>query len=271
MAKLLTKSACQHPLFSRILLVSLLRIGFHLSIFIKYDWQQHVDLLETFKEQTLDETTVLCLAEAAASIEISRYFLDDSSFMQSLAQLVSSAKTPKIVQKALRKLINRIYGWRTFEDALKNPEGDFVASSAFLKDISSDEFALGCWLECMINREELGQKLAANPVPFDPRPPLKSLFQEKTSISHKEFVMFVRAFLGVSTVLSMLAWSDSLGNDPCCERTLNILVVWQGVNGYREVGILLVSGFLCCLTPFADPQPLSAFTANGSPSGLDKK
>jgi hypothetical protein len=209
-----------------------------LDIITNYDRQQHIDLLEIFNEQTLDETTVLCLAEAAASCEISRYFLDDPSFMQSLENLVTSVKSPKIVQKALRKLINRIYGWRTFEDALENPEGDFVVSSAFLKDISLDEFALGCWLECMISREELTNKLATNPVPSDPRPPLKSLFQgNMASVSHEEFIMFVRAFLGVSTVLSMLAWSDSLGNDSCCERTLNILVVWQSVNGYREVRI----------------------------------
>jgi hypothetical protein len=203
-----------------------------------YDRQQHIDLLEIFNEQTLDETTVLCLAEAAASVEISRYFLDDSLFMQSLESLITSAKTPKIVENALRKLTDRIYGWRTFEDALQNPEGDFVGSSAFLKDISSEEFALGCWLECMLGREELSHKLANNPVPSDPHPVLRSLFQETmTSISHEEFVMFVRAFLGVTTVLSMLAWSDSLGNDLCCERTLNILVVWQSVNGYREVRI----------------------------------
>lgn len=224
-----------------------------LDVFIKYVRQQHIDLLETFNEQTLDETTVLCLAEATASMEISRYFFDDSSFMQSLEGLATNPKTPKIVQKALKKLTNRIYGWQTFEDALENPEGDFVVSSAFLKDISSDEFALGCWLECMINREELTHKLATNPVPSDPYPPLKSLFQENViSISHEEFVMFVRAFLGVSTVLSMLAWSDSLGNDLCCERTLNILVVWQSVSGYREVRFLELDLFFL-LTLFADP------------------
>lgn len=195
--------------------------------------------MEIFNERTLDETTVLCLAEAAASVEISRYFLDDPSFMQSLENLATGPKTPKVVQKALRKLIRRIYGWRTFKDALENSEGDFMVSCAFLKDISSDEFALGCWLECMISRDELIRRLATNPAPSDSRPLLKSLFQEITTpISHEEFVMFVRAFLGVSTVLSMLAWSDSLGNDLCCERTLNILVVWQSVNGYREVKIL---------------------------------
>ena len=203
---------------------------------MKCDWQQHIDLLEIFNGQTLDETTVLCLAEAAASFEISRYFLDDPSFMQSLENQVSSAATPKLVQKALKKLIDRIYGWRTFEDALGNAEGDFVASSSFLEDISSDEFALGCWVGCMISREELTQKFASNPVPSDRYPYFQSLFQGRmTPISHEEFIMFVRALLGVSTVLSMLAWSDSLGNDLCCERTLNFLVVWQSVNGYREV------------------------------------
>ena len=156
--------------------------------------------------------------------------------MESLNDMASSLKTHKDVQKAVKKLLGRVNGWQSFEDALDNPEGDFVASSLFLRDISTDEFALGCWLECMINREDLADKLAANAVPSEPRPSLPILFQEEPPpVSHQGFIMFVRAFLGISTALAMLAWSDSLGDDPCCERTLHVLVTWQSVNGYREV------------------------------------
>ena len=219
----------------------------------------------------MDETTILCLAEAAASTEISRYFLEDPLFMQNLEDMIQSQKTHKSVQKALKKLTNRIYGWRIFEYALENNDGDFSASSAFLKDITSDEFALGCWLECMINQEELYGKLARNEVVTSPRSAPPVLFQETPpSISHEEFVMFVRALLGVSTTLAMLAWSDSLGDDPCCERTLNLLVAWQGVDGYREVrnfGPKFILFLIHIL--LTDSKSLSPLTTNGSAFGMD--
>lgn len=199
----------------------------------------------------MDETTVHCLAEAAASTEISQYFLEDLPFMQSLENMIHSQKTNKTVRKALKKLMNRIYGWRTFEYALENPDGDFAASSAFLKDITSDEFALGCWLQCMVNQEELSKKLARNAVVADPRSTLPVLFHDiPPSVSHAEFVMFVRAVLGVTAALAMLAWSDSLGDDSCCERTLIFLVVWQGVDGYREVKNLVLQASIILLISY---------------------
>jgi len=225
-----------------------------------------------FNEHSLDETTIHCLSEAAANVEIARYFSESIAFMQSLETLESSSRTENSIRKALQKLLARIRGWQTFEDALTNPDGDFLTSMAFLKDISVDEFALGCWLECMLNHEDLVNKLADGPIPEGPwsAPPL--LFQERHSeISHTTFIMFIRAFIGISTVLAMLAWSDSLGDDPCCERTLNILVVWQGIDGYREVG------HTChCPCPIAHDthaalEPFPSPSADDSPLGMDQE
>jgi hypothetical protein len=50
----------------------------------------------------------------------------------------------------------------------------------------------------------------------------------------------VRALLGVSSVLGALSWADSVGNDLCRERALAVLVLWQTVDGYREVGLCLI-------------------------------
>jgi hypothetical protein len=57
-------------------------------------------------------------------------------------------------------------------------------------------------------------------------------------ITHADFIAFVRACVGVATVLGVLAWADSVGNDDCRERTLAVIHLWQSVDGYREVSIL---------------------------------
>ncbi|KAF8969383.1 hypothetical protein BDZ97DRAFT_1653935 [Flammula alnicola] len=217
-AKLLTKAASQQTRISRTLL-------------------QHIDLPKVFNEHTLDETTILCLLDAAANIEIARYFSEDEEFLKGFEELQSSPKIDKSTQKALKRLLTRLRGWQSFEDALSNPDGDFAASAAFLKDIATGELSLGCWLECMLIHDNLATKLRRHPVPSRPQPPpLPLLFQERHSaILHVQFIAFVRALLGVSSVLAALAWADSIGNSPCRERALGVLVLWQGVDGYREI------------------------------------
>ena len=54
-------------------------------------------------------------------------------------------------------------------------------------------------------------------------------------VSHDEFISFLRAFIGIGSVLAVYAWSDSLPNDRCRERVLGVVRLWQGVRGYREV------------------------------------
>ena len=56
-----------------------------------------------------------------------------------------------------------------------------------------------------------------------------------TAISHGDFLGFVKAYIGVASVLAVYAWSDSLPNDHCRERTLGVLRSWQDIPGYREV------------------------------------
>lgn len=197
--------------------------------------QQHLDLPQVFNERTLDEDTIYCLLDAAANIEIARYFSEDEAFFSSLKEIQSSPKTDKLNAKGLKKLIARIYGWQFFEHALTNANGDFDTSAAFLKDIAAGEHSLGCWLECMVIHDNLTSKLEEASVPSHSQsPPL--LFQERHSpVSHPQFLTFVRALLGISAVLAALSWSDSIGNNLCRERALGLLVLWQGVDGYREV------------------------------------
>lgn len=195
--------------------------------------QEHLDLPEVYNEESLDDTTIHCLLDAASNIEIAKYFLDDKNFRICLEELQTNSKTKKSTQKALKKLLSRLHGWQIFEDALTNPRGDFIGSISFLKDITTTEHSIGCWLESMMTNEKLANKLAE--VPHNRSLPLPLFQQQQALPSHEEFLTFVRALVGVSTVLPVLAWADSVGSSPCRERALAVLVLWQGIDGYREV------------------------------------
>lgn len=138
------------------------------------------------------------------------------------------------------KLAARLRQWQILEDALSNTQADFHAAAGLMKDISTSEQSFGIWLECMITHPDLLTKLAENPVlPIaNSRPPVL-LGSHSSAVSHDEFVAFVRAYIGVASVLAVYAWADSLPNDRCRERTLGVLRLWQGVDGYREVRLIM--------------------------------
>lgn len=191
-----------------------------------------------FNEHTLDDATIDFLLDAAANIEIARYFLQDEDFFNSLNEMQNSPKMDKMNTKGLKKLISRIQGWASFENALTDPNGDFSACATFLKDMSAGEHSLGCWLECMLIHENLTSKLSATPISSEQLPPPLLLQERHSSVTHTQFITFVRALLGVSAVLAALSWSDSLGGGLCRERALGLLVLWQGIEGYRQVSCI---------------------------------
>lgn len=226
-----------------------------------------------FNEQTLDETTVLCLRDAAAHIEIARYISEDEPFLQSLEGLQNNSEIDESIQEALKRLLSRLRGWQTFEIALTSTKGDFSGSAAFLKDISMGEHSLGCWLECMFRNDALVAKLGENPVPTGSRPLPPLLFQDRQpEVSHQGFIRFVRALLGVSSVLGALSWADSVGNDLCRERALAVLVLWQTVDGYREVSFHLIPSCQILIRSDrpTDCEPLFAFTAVNTQTWMEQ-
>jgi len=207
------------------------------------NFQQNFDLVPIFDEQVLDEATVLCLLDAAANVEIAQHFSGNEAFLSILKGIQSNSKTEKSVLDAVKKLHARLRGWQLFEDALTNVDGEFMESASFLKDICTEEYSLGCWLECMVSHENLVAKLGENPIlPTPPvLPPL--LFQPQTDISHQQFIVFVRAVIGTASVLAVWAWADCIDNElnrerACRERASSVLALWQGVDGYREVKFL---------------------------------
>ena len=196
--------------------------------------------MSIFDGQVLDEPTVLCLLDAAANFEIAQHFSGNEAFLSIFQEIQNNSRTEKPLLDAVKKLNARLRGWQLFEDALTNDNGDFMESARFLKDICTEEYSLGCWLECMCSHENLVAKLGENSIlPTPPvLPPL--LFQSQAPISHQQFLVFVRAVIGITNVLAVWAWADCIDDElhqdrACRERASSILALWQGVDGYREV------------------------------------
>ncbi|KAF8827157.1 hypothetical protein HHX47_DHR5000612 [Lentinula edodes] len=207
---------------------------------------QAIDISTVVDAQSLDEDTLLHLLDASANADIARYlhtdyFLDVLADFQNSAINVTQTRTSK---QAAERLAKRIQAWEVFEDALSNTQADFAAATAFLRDIGTGEQSLGIWLASMTGHIDLVTKLAENPIVPNSSGVYPKLFVRNgmigsmsvgAAISHDEFIAFVRAFIGVSGVLAVWAWSDSLGNDVCRERTLGVLRLWQSTDGYREI------------------------------------
>ncbi|KAJ4479146.1 hypothetical protein J3R30DRAFT_3882194 [Lentinula aciculospora] len=207
---------------------------------------QAIEFHTVFDARSLDEDILLHLLDASANADIARYlhtdyFLDMLAEFQSPSIGVAQTKTAK---QAAERLVTRLQAWEVFEDALSNTQTNFAAAIAFLRDIGAGEQSLGIWLASMTKHIDLITKLAENPIVPNSSGMYPKLFVRNGvsgsmsvggAISHDEFIAFVRAFIGVASVLAVWAWSDSLGNDVCRERTLGVLRLWQSTDGYREI------------------------------------
>jgi len=181
----------------------------------------------------MDKFIIDRLLDASANVDIARH-LRAEWFFDLLHKLRGLSTANREMQLAVRRLTARIQGWEVLEDALSNTRADFNAAASVMKDIGSGENSFGIWLESMVTHQDILSKLAENPVLPNPQCP-PSLLGLSSAVSHDDFIAFVRAYIGVSTVLAVYAWSDSLPNVRCRERALGIIRLWQGVEGYREV------------------------------------
>lgn len=221
-----------------------------------------------FDASNLDEDTVLALLDAATNPDIAR-LLDTDWFRGILESAQELPAAEPEIRKAIRRLTARLRDWKMFEEALSNPDGDFASAIQFMKEIGSEEKSFGIWLSCMTTYEEFLSTIQNGP-------PLEHNFASVlwdavlTDVSHADFLGFVKAYIGVACVLAVYAWSDSLPNVYCRERTLGVLRLWQDVPGYREV-----RAYMCVLVPHpstdlvrADRQPPPSIAPNDFPSGM---
>jgi len=196
----------------------------------------------------MDDMTLYRLLDASANADIARH-LNSEWFLELLSSIRNTFCSSREVQLAASKLAARIQGWHVLEDALSNTQADFNQAACMMKDVGNEERSFGIWLLSMISNVDIVTKLAENPVlPTTQAHPPLLLGSSLITISHDEFISFVRAFIGVCSVISVYAWADSLPNKSCRERSLSVLGLWQTVNGYREVShFLSVLNSLCIM------------------------
>jgi hypothetical protein len=181
----------------------------------------------------MDKYTITRVLDASANPDIARH-LNTEWFSAILHTLQGLSCADMEMKSLVRRLAARIKGWQTLEDALSNSRADFNEAAATMKDMGSEENSFGIWLETMVTHQNIYSKLADHVVLPNPQCP-PSLLRTTAAVSHDDFIAFMRAYLGVSSVLAVYAWSDSLPNARCRERALGIIRLWQSVNGYREV------------------------------------
>lgn len=172
---------------------------------------------------------------AATNPDIARSL--NASWMEDVLKNSTNAALGDVhITRAAKELWSRVQAWAVLEDALTNTQADFNIAANALKEISADEQSFGIWLESMVMHEDVTSVLTEHPILPTPLPHPPPLFQSsRVSISHDEYIAFLRALIGVSCVLAVYAWADSLPHEHCRERTLGIIRLWQGIDGYKEV------------------------------------
>ncbi|KAF5392933.1 hypothetical protein D9757_001211 [Collybiopsis confluens] len=204
---------------------------------------QAIEPNNVFDAQSFDEDTLLNLLDASANADIAR-FLNTDTFLTTLTEFQSSTNPVQTTpaKQVAQRLDARLRAWDIFEDALLNTMADFTAATAMLRDIGSGEQSLGSFLASMTGHEDLVTKLAENPTFAKAISGVQTGLLVKGrgsspvgAMSHDGFIAFVRAFIGVASVLVVWAWSDSLGNDVCRERALGMIRLWQNADGYRDI------------------------------------
>lgn len=211
-SRILLNSASQHPMLAGFLL-------------------QHLKQPNSvFTAAKIDSDTLNSLCDSAANEQIAQY-LGIHNIPDFILHYITDTEQVQLA----RKLIKRIHGWRAFDDSLLNTNGNFAEAAMTVAELGTEERSLGIWLECMVTHSELVYKLREAPVLPDPIPPPGLLSNPESDVSHDEFIAFVRAFLGISAVLAVYAWADSVPNETCRERTLSILRLWQKTKGYGPI------------------------------------
>lgn len=225
-----------------------------------------VELEILFAEQNLDKSTLLYLLDATANLDIARH-LKLAGVPDTLSRIIDSLTNNADTKRVARRLQGRLAGWEVFEDALSNTLAPFGSAVSMMKDIALEEMSFGIWLSTMLSHGDMLDRLTENAPAPHLLPQLPSLWSvANQKCTHGEFIAFVRAVIGVSSVVAVYAWSDSVPVESCRERSLTILRFWQGVDGYREVCVREYSERLCAKPRLIDCQPFAADATDGIPT-----
>jgi len=190
-------------------------------------------MAELLEINLLDHQILERLRDAAANPIIARA-LRTGPALETLQSLRDANSSSRPLKDAAASLVQRVLGWERFEKTVSAPSSDLVSVARWIKDIAAEESTLGSFLLTMIGDESLVSQLERHPVLEQSVPP-PSLWESTGLASSTELIAFVRAFVGVSCVVAVFCWADSVANKSYTERILAILRLWQEVDGYREV------------------------------------
>lgn len=199
-----------------------------------------------FSPSSLDEPTLEFLLEAVTNPDVARKF-NNTEFKDVVNSVERNMAQDRHVRSLARQLLNRIDGITVLEDAISNTQGDFSFAASAITDVCRQEMPFGILVESLVTHGDLVDKLAENTVLSTSQTPVSIFANQASSMSHDDFILLLRGFIGISCVLAVYAWADSVPDDRCRERALAILRLWQGVDGYKEVSASSASLSRVCL------------------------
>lgn len=190
----------------------------------------------SLSSQKMDKFILSNLLNASNNADIARK-IGNSEICLDLLTDVQNNNTSfdKETQLTAQRIRERVQGWETLRDALSGDEESAVQCGQFMKDICLDDLSLGVWLSSLLNDRVLLSQILNVEHSSSTRPPPALWTSPSSAVSHSDLARFIRALVGVSTVLAVLSWVDSLGNDDARQHILSIVHLWQGVDGYRQV------------------------------------
>ncbi|KIY52304.1 hypothetical protein FISHEDRAFT_28041, partial [Fistulina hepatica ATCC 64428] len=187
--------------------------------------RQAAELLENdtkvLSRESLDMDILDDLLECAANANVARYFLESK-----VGEILKEIPIGDGREMLSTRLATRIEEWRALDDAMSDVHADRRAAASLVLDVGKEETSLGIWLHSMITADRIAPATSVLTPP---------LFTDVTSWTYDEFLCFLRAFVGVASVIAVFCWADSVAHFECLERALGILRLWQGVDGYREI------------------------------------
>uniref|UniRef100_D8PQY6 Virilizer N-terminal domain-containing protein n=1 Tax=Schizophyllum commune (strain H4-8 / FGSC 9210) TaxID=578458 RepID=D8PQY6_SCHCM len=216
-------------------------ISAYFSRFARSIDEAALDASKILAVEPLEDWSLEDVLYASANVVIARH-LCTPDFLASLQSISSKASATRHRRSIASRIVARLQGWRIFEDALEDADGcDYFAATRFLADIGTEEISLGIWLLCMVQHQDMSERLAQRPLPATSTLPPLCLRRRRREISSDEFTAFLKAFLGTAAVVGVACWADCFANDICFERALAVLHLWQQAPGYSEIVNLILA------------------------------
>ncbi|KAF8592662.1 hypothetical protein K439DRAFT_1504349 [Ramaria rubella] len=191
-----------------------------------------LDLPDIFELHLLDKHILERLHDAAAN-PITARALSSAPMLATLHSFRNAHTTSRPGKDTAAALQQRIVGWERFEKALSGPVPDVSAVALWMKELTSEDMTCGIFLLSMLEEGSLS-KINRFPIQESPMTP-SALWDSTALASFPDFVAFLRAFAGLSYMMAVLCWTDSISEPSCRERALAVVRLWQETDGYCEI------------------------------------